>query len=109
MAGMEALRNYKSLVGAIMDVYSRRRDLMVKGLREAGFEVESPKATFYLWVPVPAGYTSARFASRLLEAGVVVTPGNGFGDPGEGYVRMALTQKRDRLAEAVERIKKANF
>ena len=105
IAGIEAFRNYKSLVSDIMEVYSRRRDLMVEGLREVGFGVESPKAAFYLWVSVPDGYTSAQLAARLLEIGVVVTPGNGFGEPGEGYVRMALTQKRDRLAEAIERIR----
>ena len=82
---------------------------MVRGLRQAGLEVESPKATFYLWVTVPKGYTSAQLAARLLEIGVVVTPGNGFGDPGEGYIRMALTQKRERLIEALERIKGAGL
>ena len=105
IAGIEALKNYKSLVKDIMEIYPRRRDLMIKGLREAGFKVESPKATFYLWVSVPEGYTSAQLAARLLEAGVVVTPGIGFGDPGEGYFRIALTQKMDRMAEAIERIK----
>jgi LL-diaminopimelate aminotransferase len=82
---------------------------MIRGLREAGFEVRSPKATFYLWVKVPDGYTSADLASRFLEAGVVVTPGNGFGESGEGYFRIALTQKDNRLAEAIERIKKIRF
>jgi len=106
IAGIEALRNYRSLVGDIMKIYSNRRDLMVKGLREAGFEVKSPKATFYLWVEVPDGYTSAHLAARFLDEGVVVTPGNGFGEPGEGYFRIALTQKENRLAEAIERIRK---
>lgn len=79
---------------------------MVEGLRAVGLEVELPKATFYLWVEVPNGYTSAQFAARLLEeAGLVVTPGNGFGGPGEGYFRIALTQKMERLSEAVERLK----
>lgn len=105
IAGIEALKNYRPLVKDIMETYSGRRDLMVKGLRESGFTVESPKATFYLWVSVPEGYTSAQLAGRLLETGVVVTPGNGFGDPGEGYFRIALTQTRDRLTEAIERIK----
>jgi len=90
-------------------VYARRRDMMVKGLREAGFELESPRATFYLWIRVPEGYTSTDLASRLLEEGVVVTPGNGFGEPGEGYIRMALTQKRDRISEAIDRIKALKF
>ena len=109
MAGIEALNNYETLVGDIMPVYAKRRDLMIKGLRDAGLKVESSKATFYLWVSVPEGYTSAGLAARLLELGVVVTPGNGFGEPGEGYIRMALTQKLDRLEEAIERIKKINL
>ena len=105
MAGIEALRNDQECVREMIDVYSRRRDVMVDGLREAGFELEAPKATFYLWIKVPAGYTSTELAGRFLEEGVVVTPGNGFGDPGEGYFRIAVTQKRERLVEAVNRIK----
>jgi len=78
---------------------------MVNGLRECGFTVNPPKATFYLWVAVPDSYTSVGIATRLLEeAGVVVTPGNGFGDPGEGYIRIALTKDESRLVEAIERI-----
>lgn len=110
LAGIEALMGDQSCVREMIQVYSNRRNLMVKGLRDAGYEVESPKATFYLWVRVPEGLTSTEVATRLLEnAGVVVTPGNGFGEPGEGYFRIALTQKRERLAEAVERIKSAVF
>jgi len=79
---------------------------MVKGLRDSGFKVNPPRATFYLWVPVPNSYTSVNLATRLLqEAGVVVTPGNGFGYPGEGYIRLALTKDESRLLEAIERIK----
>lgn len=110
LAGIEALKGDQSCVREMVRVYAERRDLMVKGLRDAGYEVESPKATFYLWVRIPEGHTSAEVATRLLEdAGLVVTPGNGFGEPGEGYFRIALTQKRKRLAEAVERIKKVAF
>jgi len=105
IAGISALRHDQSCVGDMIEVYTRRRDLMVEGLRAAGFELEAPKASFYLWIKVPEGYTSAQLARRLLEKGVVVTPGNGFGDPGEGYFRIALTQKRERLSEAIERIK----
>ncbi|RLA92512.1 MAG: LL-diaminopimelate aminotransferase, partial [Deltaproteobacteria bacterium] len=106
LAGIEALRGDQACVREMVQVYAERRDLMVKGLRDAGYEVESPKATFYLWVRVPEGHTSTKVATRLLEdAGLVVTPGNGFGEPGEGYFRIALTQKRERLAEAVQRIK----
>ena len=106
MAGIEAIRGDQSCVRDMVQVYSRRRDLMVKGLQGVGFEVESPRATFYLWIKVPEGYTSADLTERLLEdAGLVVTPGNGFGEPGEGYFRVALTQKRERLEEAVQRLK----
>ena len=106
MAGIEAIRGDQSCVRDMVQVYSRRRDLMVKGLQDVGFEVESPRATFYLWIKVPEGYTSSELTERLLEdAGLVVTPGNGFGEPGEGYFRIALTQKRERLAEAVQRLK----
>ncbi|MBW2118453.1 MAG: LL-diaminopimelate aminotransferase [Deltaproteobacteria bacterium] len=106
MAGIEAIRGDQSCVTEMVGVYARRRDLMVQGLADAGFEVESPKATFYLWVKVPEGYTSSGLTTRLLEdTGLVVTPGNGFGEPGEGFFRIALTRKRKRLSEAIERIK----
>ena len=110
MAGIEALRGDQSCVKEMIQVYTERRDLMVSGLRKAGFDVDLPKATFYLWVRVPKGYTSTQLATRLLEeTGLVVTPGNGFGEPGEGYFRIALTQKKERLNEAIDRIKAINF
>lgn len=110
MAGIEALRGDQACVKEMNQVYMERRDLMVDALNDAGFEVESPKATFYLWIRVPQGYTSAQMASRLLEeAGLVVTPGNGFGDPGEGYFRIALTQTKERLAEAIDRLRKIDL
>jgi len=109
VAGIKALTHDQSCVKEMVEVYTRRRDLMVNGLKEIGFEVESPKATFYLWIKIPKGYTSAQLTTKLLEKGVVVTPGNGFGEPGEGYVRIALTQKRSRLEEAVQRMKNITF
>ena len=109
VAGIKALTHDQSCVKEMVEVYTRRRDLMVNGLKEIGFEVESPKATFYLWIEIPKGYTSAQLTNKLLEKGVVVTPGNGFGEPGEGYVRIALTQKRSRLEEAVQRMKSITF
>jgi len=106
-AGIAAIRGDQSCVREMNQVYTERRDLMVEGLNHCGFQVEPPKATFYLWVKVPKGYTSSQVATRLLEeAGLVVTPGNGFGEPGEGYFRIALTQKKERLAEAIERLNK---
>jgi LL-diaminopimelate aminotransferase len=105
IAGMAALEGDQSCVEDMRKTYRRRRDILVDGLRSIGFSVERPRATFYLWIEVPKGYTSAGLTSRLLtEAGVVTTPGNGFGAAGEGYVRMALTVTRERIREAVERI-----
>ncbi len=109
MAGIRALRADQTCVQDMVRVYTRRRDLMKAGLEKAGFQVEPCKATFYLWVRVPDGWTSTETAARLLESGVVVTPGNGFGEPGEGYFRIALTQKRERLQEALERIQAASL
>ena len=109
-AGIVALNTDESLIEANRKVYQERRDLMVEGLREIGLKVNPPKATFYLWVKVPKGYTSASFCALLLkEAGIVVTPGNGFGEPGEGYFRIALTVDKERLKEAISRLKKLAF
>jgi LL-diaminopimelate aminotransferase len=109
-AGTEALNHLDTPLPEIIDIYERRRDVMVKGLQEIGLEVDRPKATFYLWIRVPRGYTSAQFAALLLEqGGIVVTPGNGFGEEGEGYIRMALTVDEKRLKEAIERLKKIKF
>ena len=109
-AGMEALNHFDTPLPGMIEIYEKRRDVMVKGLREVGLAVDRPKATFYLWIQVPRSYTSARFATFLLEqAGIVVTPGNGFGEAGEGYIRMALTVDETRLKEAIERLKKINF
>jgi LL-diaminopimelate aminotransferase len=109
-AGTEALNHLDTPLPEIIDTYERRRDVMVEGLEEIGLKVDRPKATFYLWVRVPRGYTSAQFATLLLErGGIVATPGNGFGEEGEGYFRMALTVDEKRLKEAVERLKKIKF
>jgi LL-diaminopimelate aminotransferase len=109
IAGIKALTHDQSCVKEMVEVYTRRRDLMVNGLKEIGFEINPPKATFYLWIEVPNGYTSSELTAKLLEKGVVVTPGNGFGEPGEGYVRIALSQKRSRLEEAIQRMKNITF
>lgn len=109
-AGILALTQFDTPIPETIQIYQRRRDLMVEGLKEIGLEVETPKATFYLWVQIPRGYTSAQFATLLLEkAGIVVTPGNGFGEAGEGYIRIALTVGESRLKEAIERLKKIEF
>jgi LL-diaminopimelate aminotransferase len=95
-----------------LHLYQRRRDILVSGLNRLGWNLDPPKATFYLWVPVRPGYTSAEFAKFLLEqAGILVAPGSGYGEYGEGYVRMALTLSGDkngeRLEEAVDRLASA--
>jgi LL-diaminopimelate aminotransferase len=110
VAGMAALESDQSTVAEMCAMYKGRRDVLVQGLLDAGLAVEKPKATFYVWAQVPKGYTSADCTKFLLnEAGIVTTPGNGFGAPGEGFVRMALTVDEDRMKEAVERIKKLSF
>ncbi len=109
-AGIEALTGDQACVAEMCAIYQRRRDLMVGALNEMGLSVTSPKATFYLWIKVPEGFTSAAFATKVLEeTGIVITPGNGFGPEGEGYVRMALTVGEDRLKEAIERLKNLEF
>jgi LL-diaminopimelate aminotransferase len=85
-------------------VYQERRDVLVNGLRKLGYKVDPPKATFYLWMKVDE--PSLRFAERMLETGIVVTPGIGFGKYGEGYVRMATTQSVQRIEQALERMAK---
>jgi LL-diaminopimelate aminotransferase len=109
-AGIAALNHFETPLPEIIKVYERRRDVMIKGLREIGLEVDRPRATFYLWIRVPKGYTSAQFAALLLEqGGIVATPGNGFGDEGEGYIRMALTVDEKRCEEAIDRLKRIKF
>ncbi|MCE5322299.1 LL-diaminopimelate aminotransferase [bacterium] len=93
-----------------LDLYKKRRDILVDGLNGLGWNVKKPVASLYVWAKVPEGYTSADFAKMLLtDAGVLVIPGNGYGEYGEGYVRMSLTvsgdKDGDRMAEAVRRIK----
>jgi len=107
-AGIEALKLPEEVSQQIRKVYQRRRDILVEGLRQIGWKINPPKATFYLWVKVPC--SSIEFARVLLEeCGVVVTPGVGFGTYGEGYIRIALTVDEERIREAVRRIKESKF
>jgi len=109
-AGITALGLDDSVTDGIRRIYQERRDTIVPGLKKLGLDVEMPPAAFYIWVTVPKGYTSTSFTAHLLEkAGIVTTPGNGFGAPGEGYIRMTVCTTKERLAEAVERIKKIGF
>ena len=106
-AGIEALNTDDSVLKKIRDTFQQRRDVLFNGLKTIGMEVQKPQATFYLWAKVPKGFTSSEFVAHLLNnAGVLGTPGNGFGAPGEGYIRFALTASVKRIKEAVERIGK---
>ena len=109
-AGIEALRLGDKIVEPSRKIYQERRDILVDGLRAVGLDCEKPRATFYVWVSVPKEFSSADFAAKLLEeAGVVTTPGNGFGDAGEGYVRFTLCVDKKRLKEVSERIRQVKF
>jgi LL-diaminopimelate aminotransferase len=106
-ASIVALGTGDDVLSAIRNTYQARRDALFEGLRALGFDLVKPEATFYLWAKVPVGYDSSGFVAYLLEeAGVLGTPGNGFGAPGEGYIRFALTVPVERIKEAVERIRK---
>jgi LL-diaminopimelate aminotransferase len=110
IAGITALEGDQSCVDEMCRIYADRRDILVEGMKKIGLAVESPRATFYLWIEVPKGYTSAALTTHLLtNAGVVTTPGNGFGSAGEGYIRMALSVDKERIQEAVTRIQAIGF
>jgi LL-diaminopimelate aminotransferase len=105
-AGIEALNNYTLGIEERRKIYEERRDIFCKGLEEVGLNYYPPKATFYVWFEVPEGVSSKDYASKILtETGIVVTPGNGFGNYGEGYIRVSITIAKERLIEAVERLK----
>ena len=107
-AAIAALESPDSLIDGLNAIYQKRRDLVHETLAEVGIRAAKPKATFYMWCRVPEGYTSASFATLLLEkAGVVVTPGAAYGSYGEGYFRISLTVPDARLADAMDRIRKA--
>ena len=109
-AGVAALTGPQDVAEQYRRTYQERRDVAVAGLRNLGWEVDLPKAAFFVWAPVPHQKDSREFATRLLEeAGVVVTPGVGFGPSGEGFYRIALTLGAERIAEAMERLQKLRW
>jgi LL-diaminopimelate aminotransferase len=104
-AGIAALRGDDKVIDEICRVYSERKDILVDGLNKIGLKAKKPKATFYVWCKVPM--KSIEFVKKMLEsAGIVATPGVGFGSFGEGYVRFALTKEKEIIKEAVERLEK---
>ncbi len=107
-AAIAALNSPDSEIEKLNSIYQKRRDMVHETLASVGIQSNKPKATFYLWCKVPSGYTSASFATLLLEtAGVVVTPGGAYGSYGEGYFRISLTVPDARLSEAMARIRNA--
>lgn len=105
-AGIAALDQGDAFADKLRAMYKERRDVVINALDKIGVSCKVPQASFYIWARIPAGYkTSAEFVTRVLqETGVVLTPGNGFGGPGEGFFRISLTVGNEQLEEAVSRI-----
>lgn len=110
-AGARILRAGDALIQPTREVYAKRRDAVLEGLANLGIEAIKPKATIYVWAPIPAKYDSSmEFAKQVLtETGVVFAPGRGFGTHGEGYVRISLIENEQRIAEAMERIERSGL
>jgi alanine-synthesizing transaminase len=109
IAGIVALEGPQACVAEIVETYRRRRDVLITGLGRLGWPVEKPRATMFVWAPIPEafrGMGSLEFAKLLLaEARVAVSPGIGFGEYGEGYVRFALVENEHRIRQAVRGIR----
>lgn len=109
-AAITALDLYDELTPGIRALYRERRDTLVHGLQALGWQVPTPPATFYVWIPCPRGYTSSQLCTKLLdEADIVTTPGIGFGDTADDHIRMALTVETPRIQEALRRIGRLNL
>jgi LL-diaminopimelate aminotransferase len=103
-AAIAALECWEQFVPKNIAIFKERRDAAVTAFRNAGFDCETPKATMYLWIPLPANVPSAIFAERLMEdEGVIVLPGSGFGAGGEGFFRISFITSASRIAEAAKR------
>lgn len=109
-AAITALTSSQECVRDLVDTYELRRNLLFEELKKIGWNAPLPKGSFFAWLPFPKGFTSSHFADTLLEkAQVVVAPGIGFGKHGEGYVRIGLLAKEERIREAVQRISKLSI
>ncbi|GLB57884.1 LL-diaminopimelate aminotransferase [Cytobacillus sp. NCCP-133] len=105
-----ALKDQSGFLTSLRDIYRRRRDVLAEGLNNIGWHVSKPEGSMFLWAEVPAPYSSKQFAIELINrANVVVTPGNAFGEWGEGYVRIALVQPKEILQQAVANIQKSGI
>lgn len=106
IAGVEALRGPQKEIDRMNRIYAERRNILIDGLNSLGWNMEYPKATFYVFAPVPRGYTSESFVKHLLEkTGVLVVPGSGYGRHGEGYFRASITADKKKIKEAVARMR----
>ncbi|MFX1456628.1 MAG: aminotransferase class I/II-fold pyridoxal phosphate-dependent enzyme [Promethearchaeota archaeon] len=109
---VKGLKEYKSkhkpdIVAQTVNIYEKRRNVLVEGLNKIGWKTDLPKATFYVWTQIPDKFcdmTCFEFVKKLIDIGIILTPGTGFGQYGEGFVRFALTQPEERIKEALERI-----
>ncbi len=109
-AAIAAYSTTEAELQAVMSVYQKRRDIIIQGLQSLGWDIEAPKATLYVWAKVPQGYTSTDFVTLLLDkCGIIVPPGNGYGESGEGFFRIALTVPDERMHEAIKRMKDAGI
>ena len=110
-AGIAALTGPQDCVARTAAAYEKRRDVLLDGLKQIGWDIKKPKATMFVWAPIPAGFENCvQFTFELMEkTGVIVVPGTSFGQAGEGHVRMALVQDEEDILFAIEQIKRAGF
>ena len=108
VAGIKALKTDERDLDDLRNLYQERRDCLINGLRSIGWKIPPPKAAFYVWAKIPKSFTdSMETAKAFLEkADIIATPGVGFGEAGEGYIRMTITVPKDRITLAVERLRK---
>ncbi|MFO8055687.1 MAG: LL-diaminopimelate aminotransferase [bacterium] len=107
MAGIEAMDNGEDDIKGLREMYRKRRDVLLEGLDSLGISYQKPKGSFYVWAQAPEGMSSEDWVGALIEkAGIMTSPGNGYGEEGEGYFRMALLVDEDRMKEAVDRMEK---
>jgi len=110
LAGIEAMSGDQREIDEMNKIYEERRNILIDGLNSLGWRLNYTKATFYVWAPVPKGYTSASFVSHLLEkTGILVVPGSGYGKYGEGYFRASITIDKEKIKEAISRMSKESI
>ncbi|MBT5457750.1 MAG: aminotransferase class I/II-fold pyridoxal phosphate-dependent enzyme, partial [Rhodospirillaceae bacterium] len=110
VAATAALNGPQEIIDDARNTYRRRRDVLIESFARVGWDIPSPSATMFAWAPIPEAYRhvgSLQFSKLLLEhANVAVSPGNGFGEYGEGYVRLALVENRQRIMQAARNVRR---